>query len=97
MAFFVGVELDLIKNCLVKLPEKVGKTENDTCLWTGFKMLLGLLVVAIPFCVAYMIGYSRFEVRANAWNQILYGLLLGFWMGVVGFYCVFEPLKNHAR
>lgn len=97
MAFAVSVELDLIKNCLVKLPERLGKTENDTCLWTGFKMFLGLLVTAVPFALAYLIGYSRFEVRTNTWNQILFGMLLGFWFGVVGFYCVLGPIKAHGR
>ena len=97
MAFAVGVELDLIKNCLVKLPERVGSTENDTCMWTGFKMFLGLMATVIPFAIAYLVGFARFEVRTNTWNQILYGMLLGFWAGVVGFYCVLEPLKTHTR
>ena len=60
-------------------------------------MGLSLLVTGIPWIAGYLVGYSRFEARANAWNQIMYGMLIGFWFGVFGFYVVFEPVHSHSR
>ena len=97
MGLAVTVELDLIKHFITKLPEEKGKTETDNCCWTGLKLFLGLMGALIPWALAYLVGYARFEGRANAWNQILYGMLIGFWSGIVGFYIMYDPLRVHTR
>lgn len=97
MAFAISVELDIVKNVLVKLPMPKGKDESDTVFYTGVKIGLGLLATTIPWALSYSVAYGRFDVRANTWNQLLYGMLLGYWFGITGFYAIFGPLTKHVR
>ena len=75
-AFFLSVELDIIRNYLALLKPPVCM-RGCTCCWVFTKVLLIFALVAFCYAVSFFLAISRFEVKTNGWNQIVYGMLLG--------------------
>ena len=95
-AFALNLALDIIANHLVQL-YPFALLKGSKAAWRCVTVILFLLTDAAAYALAYFVSASRFEVKANAWNQILYGMLLGVWFGCVGFFILFEPLRAHLR
>ena len=70
---------------------------ESNCCWSFIKFVMMVILIGSCYALAYFGAMARFEVRANTWNQIVYGMLLGGWCACTATWFVFEPLRRHVR
>ena len=55
-----------------------------------------LIWLPFPVCYSFAMGFSRVLTGVHAWNQVIFGWLLGIWLACFCSFFLRYPIRNHV-